>query len=277
MATGIRVGADCIDLVERVDRSRPPENTCIVYCYLPDAVGGREAFADIQRLANRQPRDAFEALVKCGALVPVSQPTDDDDALVHVPEWYGGHLAALDPADVGRWLSRGTVVRNREPWHGAEFCIALYASGRSIRPATGRSVGIGEVLEMKHPGISPQRAAAMAGEAELHATELQVDFSFKLIECAQKRDAAGVRECLDAGADPTTRDSRGWTALHAAAATRPCWEVLELLIPVSDPCIRNNAGKHPLNLAEDARQDDTAEVLRNIMRSHKKGKYLING
>mmetsp|Transcript_42808 Transcript_42808/g.80280 ORF Transcript_42808/g.80280 Transcript_42808/m.80280 type:complete len:327 (+) Transcript_42808:87-1067(+) len=275
LATGIRIGADCIDLVERVDRGQAPENTCVVYCYLPEAAGGRAAFSDIQRLANRQPRDAFKALIKCGALVPVSEPMDDED--VGDPEWYGGHLAALDPADVGRWLSRGTVVRDREPWYGAEFCVALYVSGRSVRPATGRSLGVGEVLEMKHPGLSPSRAAAMADGAEPHATELQVDQSYQLIEYAAKRDAAGVRECLAAGADPTTRDSRGWTALHAAAGIRPCWEVLELLIPVSDLCARSNAGHLPLNLAEEARQEETAEVLRDVMRRHKKGKYLING
>lgn len=278
MATGIRVGANCLDLVERVDRSKPVEKTLVVYCYLPAAVGGRDAFSEVERLANRQPRDAFQALVTCGALSRVGETVHADfveEELEEEEEWYGGNAVTLDPADVGRWLSRGAVVRDHEPWCGAEFCVALFVSASRCRPAAGRDYGIGEVVEILSPGTPPGRASAMAGDGVPQAAELQVDHSIRLIEHASHRDVAGVMSCLDARADPLARDTRGWTALHAASQTRPCWEILEVLIPVSDLCARNNAGKLPVNIADEARQDDTAEALREVMRRDKKGKHLI--
>eukprot|EP01048_Picozoa_sp_COSAG05_P039757 COSAG05_NODE_19964_length_285_cov_0.478495_1_plen_95_part_11 len=51
-------------------------------------------------------------------------------------------------------------------------------------------------------------------------------------KAAREGDAAGVRECLEAGADPNAAapDSYGMTAMHRAAIRGKSVEVLEVLL-----------------------------------------------
>eukprot|EP01046_Picozoa_sp_COSAG06_P035493 COSAG06_NODE_3821_length_4873_cov_74.718894_5_plen_146_part_00 len=51
----------------------------------------------------------------------------------------------------------------------------------------------------------------------------------RMRDAAKEGDAAGVRACLEAGADPNAPDPRGRTAMHGAAVRGVSVEVLEVL------------------------------------------------
>jgi len=79
---------------------------------------------------------------------------------------------------------------------------------------------------------------------------------------------------LEARTDPDFQDARGWTALHAACATRPHWEVLEQLLSVCDICARTHAGLLPCDIADMACHEDTSKVIKERMQQHKKAKHF---
>jgi len=250
VATGIRVAADALDLVERVDRRKTPEPTRVVYLYLNHADGHMPKFVEAATLANTRPRDAWKVLVDHGLLRQV------DGA------WYTGAVTSMDPVHVVRRTEHRVHARVEEPWHGADFCVAFHMLTRCIRPAVG---GSPEALQIQEP-ISLEEAAE---------DFVEVDYGVQLIEAAIRRDAADVQRCLEAGANPNFVDTRGWTALHCAAGIRPAWEVFDLLLPVCNVVARTHRGELPVDLADKGGQDDTAAVLREKMRKHPKGKHLV--
>lgn len=256
-ATGIRVAADCLDLVERVDRRAPDEPTRIVYCYMNIAAGHTTHFTEVARLANRWPRDAWKYMVQEGFLKRI-EGSEDDKGLA----WYSGAVTSMDPAHVLRKSEHRVLARTEEPWHGADWCVALFLPARCIKPVPG---GGPEVLQLVEP---PDYEDA----PEDHVF---VDWGIQLIEAASRRDANGVRSALENNADPNFADMRGWTALHAASGIRPAWEVFDLLLPVCDVIARTHTGVLPVDLADKGGQDDTAAVLRERMRQHPKGKHLV--
>lgn len=260
VASGIRVNADALDLIERVDRRNVPEPTNIVFCYLSVASGHKEIFREIAELANTRPREAWKLMVEHGLLRRAEESEESEDA--DVPAWYNGPVTFMDPAHVLRRTEHRVMARVEEPWHGADFCIALNMLSRCIRPAAG---GAPEVLQLQEP----------VGYEDAPANHVEVNYGVQLIEAAARRDAAGVQKCLDARANPNYMDSRGWTALHAASSIRPTWDVLEILCPVSSLTARTKAGQLPVDLADKYGQDETAAVLRQKMRHHPKAKHLI--
>lgn len=263
IATGIRVSADALDLVERVDRRDTQEPARIVFLYLSVANGHTPFFADVAKVANTRPREAWQLLVKHGLLNRVEDSEGDpigvgDDGLA----WYSGAVTSMDPAHVLRRTEHRVMARTEEPWHGADFCIAFHMPARCIRPAAG---GAPEILQLQEP-------PSIEENPDDH---VEVDYGVQLIEAASRRDPAGVRTCLEAKADPNFVDTRGWTALHAASGIRPQWEVFDLLLPVCDIVARTKVGQLPVDLADKGGQDDAAAVLREIMRKHPKGKHLV--
>lgn len=257
VASGIRVAVDPIDVIERVDRRDTAEPSRIVFVYLSVAAGDTPTFTEAARLANTRPRVAFNLLVKHGLLRPV-EGSENTDGL----GWYTGNVTSMDPAHVFRRMEHRVMARPEEPWYGADFCIAFHTFARCIRPVAG---GAPEVLQIQEP--------TRIHEAPDDAVE--VDYGVQLMEAASRRDPAGVRKCLEAGADPNFVDTRGWSALHAASAIRPAWEVFELLLPVCDIVARTKLGQLPVDLADKCGQADTAAVLRERMRKDKKGCHLL--
>jgi len=246
LETGICIGALPLDIVERVDPHRVPEPTRIVFCYLPVSV-----FVTIADLLEAQvdPHGVWRKLSASGAL-KIDSIADNDS------ETWCGPFAEVEPRDVPRLVAADVTVRGSEPWSGAEFGIALHVLSRHCRPAEGQAQG---VLEIRAP----------------ETPELDVDCGVQLVEAAGRGDVAAVRKCLAARADPDARDARGWTALHAASARRPCPEVLGLLLRVCDVCARTRQGELPADLADKGNHQDTASALRDKMRCHEKGKYLL--
>ena len=77
----------------------------------------------------------------------------------------------------------------------------------------------------------------------------------KLWSAAEEGDAAEVRRCLDAGADPSTANRFGWNALHRACMGGNV-ECVEPLLPAADDSGRaallakpDGAGNLPLHIA----------------------------
>eukprot|EP01046_Picozoa_sp_COSAG06_P027021 COSAG06_NODE_2361_length_7004_cov_49.479218_5_plen_388_part_00 len=88
------------------------------------------------------------------------------------------------------------------------------------------------MLLANHPVASPERplefeaAAAVAQEKEMKQEQ-----EMRMRDAAEEGDAAAVRACLEAGADPNAPDPEwnGATAMHCAAAGGKSVEVLEVL------------------------------------------------
>jgi hypothetical protein len=256
VGTGISVSVDPLDLVERVDRRKPPAPAAFVYCYLSRAGDHKDIFAEVARIALTRPREAWKHLVEHGVLSPI-EGTEDEDGR----SWYSGPLATLDPSHVFRRTEHRVFAREEEPWHGADFCIAFHVPASCIRATPGNT----EVVQLREPSEIE----------EAPENHVEVDYGMQLIEAASRRDPEGVRACLEAGADPNFVDMRGWTALHAASSIRPKWEVFDLLLPVCNVIARTHQGLMPVNLADKHGQDDTAAVLRERMRQDPKGKNLV--
>jgi hypothetical protein len=267
IATGIRVAVDALDLVERVDRRSPSEPTRIVFLYMSVASGHMPQFTEVARLANARPREAWKVLVKHGFLRPVEESADaaglqSPRTTKRGPSWYTGAVTLMDPAHVFRRTEHRVMARTEEPWHGADFCIAFHTFARCIKPFAS---GGPEVMQLQDP----------IGLDDSLDDFVEVDYGVQLIDAASRRDAAGVRRCLDMRADPNFADTRGWTALHAASKLRPAWDVFNLLIPVSDLTARTKTGLMPVDIADKYGQADTAAVLREKMRCDPKGKHLV--
>lgn len=255
--TGIRVGADPLDLVERVDRRQSSEATRIVYIYLSEASGSTSTFAEVQAIANHKPREAWKSLVEHGILQRV-QGSEDAAGLA----WFTGKITWRDPVAASRLSSN--MADSGEPWQGAEFCIPIHAGVSNIRRST---CGNSQILEVREP-------VSQEDNPELH---VEREHGVLLVEAAARRDPDGVRSCLAARADVNFKDRRGWTALHAACAVRPMWEVFDLLFehPKINLIPRSLAGQVPVDIADKYGQSEVAAVLREQMRSHPEAKRLV--
>jgi hypothetical protein len=259
VASGIRVNADAIDLIERVDRRKVPEPTSIVFAYFSTAAGHNDVFREVAELANTRPRLAWQTLVEHGLLKSVSEGSEkEEDELA----WFSGPLTMMDPAHVLRRTEHRVMPRTEEPWHGADFCIAFHVASRCMRPATGAMPEVVQLLEPTSYAEDPEKF-------------VEQNYGAQLIEAAARRDAAGVRKFLELRADPNSIDNRGWTALHAASIPKPAWDVFELLLPVCNMSARTRAGLLPVDLADQYGQDETAALLRQKMRHHPKHKHLV--
>mmetsp|Transcript_58590 Transcript_58590/g.188319 ORF Transcript_58590/g.188319 Transcript_58590/m.188319 type:complete len:421 (+) Transcript_58590:194-1456(+) len=238
-ASGIRVCPHAIDLVERVDRTKPPEAARVFYVYLPLA-----AFRKVAALAHREPHGAWRAMVQDGILRREDESYRGDSA------WYGV-VTAAEPAAVARGRAAGSI--SGWPWGAEDFCVALYMPTGCSRPAAG-----GGALEL-----------CLAGPEELAR-----EYGTRLVEAAIGRDEQAVRSLLHARASPDFQDPRGWTALHAACSVRPRWEVLRQLLRVSNLCARTHRGELPCDIADAAKHEDVSQALKDQMQHDESTKYL---
>ncbi|TVU35106.1 hypothetical protein EJB05_16977 [Eragrostis curvula] len=99
-------------------------------------------------------------------------------------------------------------------------------------------------------------AGAAAAAAEANGV-----MSFQLMYLAHSGNAEGIRELLDAGADPNFRDSDGRTALHIAACEgHP--EVVELLLQRgAEAAVEDQWGSTPLADAMHYQNHDVIRIL----------------
>jgi hypothetical protein len=257
--TGIRVGADPLDLVERVDRRNNPEPTRFVYLYL--TAEKMPVFSDVQKVANHTPREAWKILEENDILQRIDG-SEDSDGLA----WYSAAdgFTTVEPVTVARQTEHRVMARSNVPWHGADFCLAFHVPARNCRPAAGGCIEVWELLEPIRLEEDPER-------------HVQVDYGIQLIEAASRRDVDGVRSCLEARANVNFKDTRGWTALHAASAVRPRWGIFDLLMehPKCNLIVRSHTGQLPVDVADKSGQVEIASVLREKMRQHPKGKHLV--
>lgn len=251
-ASGAVICAQPLDLVERVDRRMSSQPARIVFCYpSPDA------FRDAGELAHRnRHREAWRALVAAGCLSPTPSGASDvaEDAGGGELEWLGGGTA-LEPSQL-----HARVEKSEEPCPDPSFCLALFLPADCCRDAStpGAPRGALELCEPRLPGAGPE-----------------VEHGMSLVAAAGRGDAGAVARCLAARADPDSQDVRGWTALHAAARGRPCWEVLDQLLPRCDPSLKTLNGQLAVGVADEKGYLEVAEAIRERMRAHPKGKHQL--
>jgi len=237
-ASGVCTCAHPVDLVERPDRNNPPASR-FVYIYITSV----DVFCEVAKLAHRQPLAAWEALVHNDVLQLM--PGEDN--------WYG-LATALEPASLARRQARDWTKQKEHPWDNAQFCVAVHVPKSQCRPST----------------VAPEAVELCAPED----VDAEFQYASSLLEATRSRNAPEVFKLLKAKADPDSRDSRGWTALHVACSTRPCFAVLRQLLPVCDPCARTLKGELPIDLAEAGFHDDVVATLRSHMQNHKTAKLL---
>eukprot|EP00928_Gymnodinium_smaydae_P026686 TRINITY_DN2087_c1_g1_i3.p1 TRINITY_DN2087_c1_g1~~TRINITY_DN2087_c1_g1_i3.p1 ORF type:complete len:421 (-),score=99.31 TRINITY_DN2087_c1_g1_i3:140-1402(-) len=254
--SGTKVLAHAIDLVERVDRTDPPPAR-VVYVY-PQA----EVVSAVEEVAMRDPHEAFRLLWHHRALEPLGSRCSDLQSREWTaslspgrPEaqemWYK-NVTPLDPAAIARRRTAHNAPKD-PALQDTKFCIALFVLERDCRPTDDDAL-----LELRDPGAPVLEAAP----------------NVRIVEAARRRDFAEVRSLLEGRCHPDAADSRGWTALHAACAVRPCTEVLDLLLPVSNVCARTLDGRIPCDIAFDCGHDALVTQLQARMREHPDGKHL---
>jgi len=225
-----------------LNRNKKPEPTRIVYVH-PSIAN----FCKVADLAHREPRLAWEALIELGVLRAI-EPGEEG-----VGAWYGA-ATYLEPATVYRHAMQNRSRPIDQAWHSLDLSIALHVCQRECQPVGDD----GEAIMLQHspPGV------------------LEVHLGVQLVEAAARRDEHAVRDLLHARAHPDSCDARGWTALHAASATRPRWEVLRQLLRQGDTCTRGKSGELACDLSDFGNHKDTANSLKEEMMEHKTGKHL---
>lgn len=252
-ATGITIGFHALDLVERADRGQLPEPAQIVFVYVPAQV-----FDAVAGMPPWNPAGVWEALVNHGALRRcVEEDAQPDyraqqETSVLGKGWFG-LVTTLSPEDL-RGRGRRDLTCCNLPWNGLMHCVALHVLKRQCRasPAGDGAMEIRAPDEDEVPGVP----------------------DVPLVQAAARRDPKAVAALLAAKALPSAADSRGWTALHAACSVRPCWEVLDQLIAVSDVCARTLDGQLPVDMAMSRCSDDVVNTLQTHMAEHRVGAHL---
>jgi len=89
----------------------------------------------------------------------------------------------------------------------------------------------------------------------------QEELNRQMIKAADNRDTKTVREMLEQGADPNSRDKYGYTALIDACRDGRTDIARLLLEHEADPNVRNNYGETALMYACQDRRTDTARLL----------------
>lgn len=280
---GTRIGTavHCLDLVDRVDRRRVEEPTRIVFCYLPAG-----PFQTANLFLPDRPLAAWGALLDHRAVHKIAPPEPEEprDSLVPVPDealWYSGltttepeeaRLRSFDaPMSILRSRSRGSVSRQNST-KGQMLLLQesgfFHPGSFSIRLDFGVAIHVPERLCRTPPGEANRREIQV-GEP-LSELTLGVQGG-QLVEAAARADVDAVRRLLGARADVGARDRRGWTALHAAAARRPCWELLELLVPMADLGARTLHGDLASDIAGARGHLDVEHWLEAELQRRKRG------
>eukprot|EP01046_Picozoa_sp_COSAG06_P038503 COSAG06_NODE_4449_length_4252_cov_21.903443_1_plen_310_part_10 len=183
---------------------------------------------------------------------------------VEVLEVLLGAGAEVDKADEYRTTplmgaaecgATGAVLR----WlleHGADW--RLQAKSGLTALGFAKREGAAEAASVLAAWVSEQGSAQEAAAAAAVAQEA------KQRQAAGQGDLAGVREWLEAGADPKAPDSHGITAMHRAAAGGKSVEVLEALRGAGAEVDKADAdGETPLMYA--ARNGATGAVVRWLL------------
>jgi ankyrin repeat protein len=199
----------------------------------------------------------FLAAIACGDVDQVRQLLDDEPALISQPSATGGSvaIAALIAGHPG--LADELAARSGE--------LTIFEA------AAFDECGRLEELILADPsavdsyggdGWRPLHLAARFGRAEAARALLDADavvnepsrnerLVYPLYSAAVGGYAELVWMLIAADADVDARESRGWTALHVAAANGDVDSIQALLSAGADPHATNNHGQSPVDLADD--------------------------
>mmetsp|Transcript_12090 Transcript_12090/g.34201 ORF Transcript_12090/g.34201 Transcript_12090/m.34201 type:complete len:416 (+) Transcript_12090:3-1250(+) len=238
-ASGIHISPAPVDLVEQMDKMKPPPGVQTVYVYLP-----KDAFGKVAGLAQLTPEAAWQAMLDAGAL-------NVADGEGQGGRWYG-KATTLDPATVAQGRTGDRTKGIQGPWYTQDFCIPVRLLSRQCRPPGGEAVE-----------FCVDDAAAAATQLGVH-----------LIKAALNRDKQVLRTLLYERADPDFQDQRGWTALHAACSVRPQWEVLRQLLRVGNLCLRTHRGELACDIADAAGFTDVSHALKEVLQLDEKSRHL---
>jgi len=166
--------------------------------------------------------------------------------------------------------SVGAIIRDRVPELDA-FEAATVGDVERLRElldadpglATARSSDNGTALHFASFFGQPAAARLLIERgSDVHAVSPSFGNVMPLHSAAAAPSVEIVRLLLDAGADPSARQSGGFTPLQAAAQHGDAEMARALLEHGADPAAASDDGRTALSIAEEKGHDDVAALLR---------------